>query len=61
MHIAEHGRITRKTVMELLGIGRTKADEILSNMFGDGLIVRKGAGRGTHYVLLVQIETENDK
>ncbi len=61
MHIAEHGHITRKTVMELLGIGRTKADEILSSMIGDGLIVRKGAGRGTHYVLLVQIETENDK
>ncbi len=61
MHIAEHGHITRKTVIELLGIGRTKADEILSSMIGDGLIVRKGAGRGTHYVLLVQIETENDK
>ena len=57
MHIAEHGHITRKIVMELLGTGRTKADNILSSMLGDELIVRKGAGRGTHYVLNEAIDT----
>jgi ATP-dependent DNA helicase RecG len=58
-YIVENEQITRKTTMELLGIGRTKADEILSSMLTSGFIVRKGAGRATHYVLAPQMNMEN--
>jgi ATP-dependent DNA helicase RecG len=58
-YIIKNGRITRKATIDLLGIGRTKADEILSDMLASGLIVRKGAGRATHYVLASQMNMEN--
>jgi len=58
-YIVGHGRITRKATMKLLGIGRTKADEILSGMLASRLIMREGAGRATHYVLDPQMNMEN--
>jgi len=58
-YIIKNGHITRKVTMDLLDIGRTKADEILSDMLAGGFIVREGAGRATHYLLTPQMNMEN--
>lgn len=45
------GRIRRTDVQSVLGMGSTKAKEVISHLVTDGLIRREGGGRSTYYKL----------
>ncbi len=47
----EQGSVTRKEVETLLGIGQTTSGRLLKQMVENGLVVRKGKGKNTHYCL----------
>lgn len=44
------GRITNSDVQSLTGSGRKMASRDLDELVENGLLERKGKGRGTHYV-----------
>ncbi len=50
-YIKEHGFITRSSAAKLMGLGKSRASDILLIMIDDKLIGKKGAGRSTKYVL----------
>ncbi len=47
----KRGFVTRKEVEILLGIGQTTCGRLLKQMTGNGLIVKEGKGKNTHYCL----------
>ena len=47
----KQGSVTRKEVETLLGIGQTTSGRLLKQMVENGLVVRKGKGKNTHYCL----------
>ncbi len=47
----ENQKLVRKDVVALLGLGETKAKEILNSLLNEQLLERHGHGRGTHYRL----------
>ncbi len=47
----KRGFVTRKEVEILLGIGQTTCGRLLKQMTGNGLIVKEGKGKNTHYYL----------
>jgi predicted transcriptional regulator len=46
-----HGRINRSDVMQQFNISTRTASRILADIANEGLIIRKGAGRDSHFVL----------
>ena len=51
LYLLDHGQISRKDAMALLGLGETKVKGLLSALSGRKLVTRRGLGRGTCYVL----------
>ncbi len=51
LYLLDNEKITRKEAAELLNIGKSKTYEILNALLLKGLLIRKGKGRSTHYVL----------
>jgi ATP-dependent DNA helicase RecG len=51
LYLLKNNKITRKEVIEILNIQKTKAHEILSSLVEKGFIQREGKGRSTYYVL----------
>ena len=51
IYLLNRKTITRKNVIEILNIKKTKAHEILSSLVDKNLIERKGKGRSTYYIL----------
>lgn len=51
LYLLENERITRKEAVGIVGFGETKTKEILNDLLKKELIIRKGKGRGTHYIL----------
>ena len=51
-YIIVNGSITSAQLMEALNIKKRRAQVILSQMVGEGLIRKKGASRNTNYVLM---------
>jgi ATP-dependent DNA helicase RecG len=49
--LLDQGKISRREVMELLGLGATKVKDLLSSLTENNLILRRGQGRSTYYVL----------
>ncbi len=50
-YIKENGKINRITAEILLNISKSRTNEILNNMMKNGLIVKTGIGKNTHYIL----------
>lgn len=51
MHLLENQTITRKQAVDVLGLQRTKATEVLNGLVAMNLIQRQGQGRSTYYEL----------
>ena len=51
-YIQEHGRITNREYRELGKVSHEIAYRELSELITKGLIEKRGAGRGTHYMLV---------
>lgn len=49
LYLLDNQSVTRKEVVEILCIQKTKAHEILSQMLEKELVLRHGQGRSTHY------------
>ena len=49
--IAAKRRIKRSEVQEELGVGSTKAKQLLASLVIQGIVRTEGNGRGTNYVL----------
>ncbi len=47
----KNGNIKRKDVMKLLKCKETKAKETLSQLMKENIILRKGKGKNTYYVI----------
>lgn len=54
LYLLKNNKITRKEVIEILNIQKTKAHEILSSLVEKGFIQRKGKGRSTYYILKIE-------
>ena len=50
-HLQTHGRINRSDVMQQFNISASTATRILADIAKEGLIIPKGAGRDSHFVL----------
>ena len=50
-HVKKHGSIRNRQCRELLGVSYDETIYILGGLCKVGLLVRKGASSGTHYVL----------
>lgn len=50
-YIKVNGRITKREVKKLLNIKDTKAKEELNKLLDKDILIRKGAGRSTYYIL----------
>ena len=57
-YLLDYGKITRKELLEIINVKKTKAHEILSQMVEKKIIIKSGQGRSTHYILR---ELKNDK
>jgi DNA-binding MarR family transcriptional regulator len=51
LYLLAHNTMSRKDVVERLGVEKTKAHVLLSGLLELGLITRQGQGRATVYVL----------
>jgi len=51
LYLLDNQKINRKRATELLELKDTKTYEILNLLVKKGLILRKGKGRSTYYVL----------
>jgi len=51
LYLLDNKAITRKIAVGLLNLQNTKTYEVLNAMMHKGLLVRKGKGRSTYYVL----------
>jgi DNA-binding IclR family transcriptional regulator len=43
--------VSRQKAIELLGLKKTRIHEILAEMVDEGLLIIKGKGKNTHYIL----------
>jgi predicted HTH transcriptional regulator len=50
-YINENNSISTKIVTEILNIKERRARIILSNLVKNNILIRKGKGRNTHYIL----------
>ncbi len=57
LYLLENTTISRKEVLEVLAIKKTKAHKILASLVEKELIEREGKGRGTYYKL-VKVSTD---
>ena len=48
-HLATHERITRRQIEALTGLSGTTAKKLIVKLIADGLLVKHGAARSTHY------------
>ncbi len=60
LFLLDSGKIFKKDAMQLIGAKETKTKEILNNLIEKNLIIRKGKGRGTYYVLRAKQEKKNE-
>ncbi|MCK9337081.1 MAG: hypothetical protein M0P43_04525 [Arcobacteraceae bacterium] len=51
LYLLDNKTISRKEAIEIIGVQKTKAHEILSELVEKHLITRDGQGRNTHYKL----------
>jgi ATP-dependent DNA helicase RecG len=51
IYLLDQGKLSRREVMELLGLGETKVKDLFHALTDKKLIVRRGQGRSTYYVL----------
>lgn len=51
LHLLDHDSITRREAVSLLNLGKSKVHEVVTGLLDKQLIVRKGQGRSTFYVL----------
>ncbi|MEI7902576.1 MAG: ATP-dependent DNA helicase, partial [bacterium] len=51
IYLLDHGQLSRKDAVALLGLGETKVKGLLSTLSDRKLVTRRGQGRGTFYVL----------
>ena len=51
LYLLDNKTINRSATEELLKVKQTKAYELLKELVSMDLIVPKGIGRGTHYIL----------
>lgn len=51
IYLLDNKRINRQTAVDLLGLGKTRVYEILSELVDKGYLLRKGDGPATHYTL----------
>jgi len=51
MYLLDNEKIKRKEAVKLLNLGKSRTYDILNSLVKKGLILRKGKGRGTYYVL----------
>lgn len=49
-HVIQHGTITRPEYQVPFGLAARQANEDLSELVRDGVLLRSGSGRGTRYV-----------
>lgn len=49
--INTNSKISTIQVMEIAGVKERRAREILRNLLNKNLIIRRGKGRNTHYIL----------
>lgn len=47
----ERGRVTRKMLMEIIPIGRSRAHDVLENLTKKGHLLKCGSGAAIHYKL----------
>lgn len=47
----KRGRVTRKMLMEIIPIGRSRAHDVLENLTKKGHLVKCGSGAAIHYKL----------
>lgn len=59
-YMNSHHKISRKEAIDLLQLGETKIKSLFNDLVGKGLIVRKGQGRNTCYVLLKEKQGGSD-
>ena len=50
-YVKEKSKITRLEVEKLLDIGNTRSKQIINKLLDDHILVKKGAGKNTYYVL----------
>lgn len=58
LYLFDNKTISRKEAVEILGVQKTKAHEILSELVEKNLIAKDGQGRSTHYKLLKAVGDE---
>lgn len=51
LYLLDNKTINRSAAVKLLGVQKSKAYDILVELVSMDLIVPKGIGRGTHYIL----------
>ncbi len=50
-YIKEKTKITRSEVEKLLNIGNTRSKEVINKLLDDHILIKKGTGKNTYYVL----------
>jgi len=60
MRLARVGPVTNTMVRERTGLSRSRALALLSDLVAAGLLVRRGARRGTNYVAAARKESAGD-
>ena len=52
IHLAyKHGRVTRRMLMETIGVHRSSAHATLKGLVMKGFLIKEGAGHNTFYTL----------
>ena len=50
-YVKEKTKITRLEVEKLLDIGNTRSKQIINKLLEDHILIKKGTGKNTYYVL----------
>ena len=50
-YIQENNKITRLEVEKILSIGNTRSKQIINKLLNEDILIKKGAGKNTYYVL----------
>jgi len=51
IYLLDNEKVKRKEAVKLLNLGKSKTYDVLDSLVKKGLILRKGRGRGTYYIL----------
>jgi predicted HTH transcriptional regulator len=51
LYLLDNSNVSRQKAIELLGLKKTRIHEILAEMVDEGLLIIKGKGKNTHYIL----------